>query len=149
MSLSASDDPPVRLFDRRLYGGPAGVGRDADVKGHDDICTETLLMANRRLGGEFVSASVDVGLEDNCVVGDLPEMFEAKALEAAAVRQYRAVPLHEAVKPAQGFDDLDAGSRDIVDVVLEKLRSNETIFLHPNGIDVECDEARNSIPAMG
>ncbi len=42
-----------------------------------------------------------------------------------------------------------AGSRDIVDVVLERLSSKETIFLHPKGIDIECDEARDSIAAMG
>jgi aminoglycoside 3-N-acetyltransferase len=37
-------------------------------------------------------------------------------------------------------------SRDIVDVVTGKLRDNETVFLHPYGIDEECDEARASIP---
>jgi len=36
-------------------------------------------------------------------------------------------------------------SRDIVDVVIERLKENETIFLHPTGVDEECDEARASI----
>src|SRR5215813_6988465 len=31
-----------------------------------------------------------------------------------------------------------ARSRDIVAVVVEQLRINETIFLHPKGVDVEC-----------
>lgn len=36
-------------------------------------------------------------------------------------------------------------SRDIVKVVVEQLRNNETIFLHPLGVDGECDEARASL----
>jgi aminoglycoside 3-N-acetyltransferase len=32
-----------------------------------------------------------------------------------------------------------------VEVVLDRLRENETVFLHPPGVDVECDEARASI----
>jgi aminoglycoside N3'-acetyltransferase len=39
-----------------------------------------------------------------------------------------------------------ARSRDIVNVVMERLRSNETAFLHPPGNDHQCDEARASIP---
>jgi aminoglycoside 3-N-acetyltransferase len=38
-----------------------------------------------------------------------------------------------------------ASSRDIVAVVTEQLRTNETVFLHPKGVDVECDEARESL----
>lgn len=38
-------------------------------------------------------------------------------------------------------------SRDVVEVVSAQLRANETVFLHPFGIDEECDEARSSIPA--
>jgi len=37
-----------------------------------------------------------------------------------------------------------AQSQHIVAVV-EQLRMNETIFLHPKGVDIECDEARESI----
>jgi aminoglycoside N3'-acetyltransferase len=36
-------------------------------------------------------------------------------------------------------------SRDVVDVVLERLRLDETVFLHPAGVDAECDEARLSL----
>ena len=36
-------------------------------------------------------------------------------------------------------------SRDIVETVVERLRAEETIFLHPYGVDEECDEARASI----
>ncbi len=36
-------------------------------------------------------------------------------------------------------------SRDIVDVVTERLKENETTFLHPMGVDEECDEAWKSL----
>jgi aminoglycoside 3-N-acetyltransferase len=38
-----------------------------------------------------------------------------------------------------------ARSSDIVEVALARLRENETVFLHPVGVDIECDEARASI----
>jgi aminoglycoside 3-N-acetyltransferase len=38
-----------------------------------------------------------------------------------------------------------ARSCDIVDVVAEKLRADETRFLHPAGVDEQCDEARDSL----
>ena len=37
-----------------------------------------------------------------------------------------------------------ARSRDIVAVVTERLGTDETTFLHPSGVDEECDEARAS-----
>jgi len=36
-------------------------------------------------------------------------------------------------------------SRDIVPVVTEHLKENETTFLHPQGFDEECDDARASL----
>jgi len=36
-------------------------------------------------------------------------------------------------------------SRDIVEVALEHLKQDETVFLHPPGVDEECDKARASI----
>ncbi|HSK81043.1 MAG TPA: AAC(3) family N-acetyltransferase [Thermoanaerobaculia bacterium] len=38
-----------------------------------------------------------------------------------------------------------ARSRDIVEVATLRLREDETVFLHPPGIDLECDEARASL----
>jgi aminoglycoside 3-N-acetyltransferase len=38
-----------------------------------------------------------------------------------------------------------ARSRDIVEVALARLREYELVFLHPVGVDIECDEARASI----
>ena len=36
-------------------------------------------------------------------------------------------------------------SQDIVEVVTARLRQNETIFLHPRGVDEECDDAWMSL----
>ena len=36
-------------------------------------------------------------------------------------------------------------SRALVDIVTPRLRLNETTFLHPYGVDAECDEARASL----
>jgi len=38
-----------------------------------------------------------------------------------------------------------ARSRHVVATVTDRLRANETVFLHEPGVDVECDEARASI----
>ncbi|MBW6465985.1 MAG: AAC(3) family N-acetyltransferase [Brevefilum sp.] len=38
-------------------------------------------------------------------------------------------------------------SRDIVDVVISQLEKNETAFLHPPGVDEQCDQARASMVA--
>lgn len=40
-------------------------------------------------------------------------------------------------------------SRDVVEAVVERLRTNETMFLHAIGHDVECDAARASLPDEG
>ncbi|BCX05556.1 MAG: aminoglycoside 3-N-acetyltransferase [Candidatus Roseilinea sp.] len=40
-----------------------------------------------------------------------------------------------------------ARSRDIVDVVSAQVRANPTVFLHPPGVDEECDEAWDSLRA--
>lgn len=39
-------------------------------------------------------------------------------------------------------------SRDIVRVVTEHVQRNETVFLHPPGVDEECDEARASLASL-
>ena len=39
-----------------------------------------------------------------------------------------------------------AQSRDIVAVASEHLKANETVFLHPRGVDEECDDAWASLP---
>lgn len=38
-------------------------------------------------------------------------------------------------------------ARDVIEAATMRLRSNETVFLHPRGVCTECDEARNSMEA--
>jgi aminoglycoside N3'-acetyltransferase len=38
-----------------------------------------------------------------------------------------------------------ASARDVVATVMGRLRTNETVFLHEPGVDIQCDEARASI----
>jgi len=42
-----------------------------------------------------------------------------------------------------------ARAQDIVRVATERLRVDETAFLHPHGVDDECDAARASLPDAG
>ncbi len=39
-------------------------------------------------------------------------------------------------------------SRDIVKVVTQQIQNNETVFLHPPGVDDDCDEARASLSSL-
>lgn len=39
-----------------------------------------------------------------------------------------------------------ARSRDIIAATTDHLAADETVFLHPTGVDAECDEARASPP---
>ena len=38
-------------------------------------------------------------------------------------------------------------ARHVVEAALQRLRAEETVFLHPPGVDHECDEARASLAA--
>jgi aminoglycoside 3-N-acetyltransferase len=56
----------------------------------------------------------------------------------SAGRQIRGIVGHGAARLMR--------SRDVVETALDRLRQDETVFLHPPGVDVECDEARASLP---
>jgi aminoglycoside N3'-acetyltransferase len=36
-------------------------------------------------------------------------------------------------------------ARDVIEIAVRRLQEDETVFLHPPGIDIECDQARASI----
>ena len=55
----------------------------------------------------------------------------------AEERQHRGVVGHAEARLAR--------SQDIVEAALARLRENETVFLHPIGVDTECDGARASL----
>jgi len=49
--------------------------------------------------------------------------------------------------PVGHAEGLLARARDVVRVVTAHLGQDELVFLHPPGVDAECDEARASVPA--
>ena len=59
----------------------------------------------------------------------------------AAARQRRGTVGHAGARLIR--------SRDVVEIALDRLRKDETVFLHPPGVDHECDEARASLKASG
>jgi len=113
-----------------------GVGHDADTTIH---LAETMAGVRYRRPKYAVvwngaqAARVDYTEIDHCCQNFnlVDEWLDA------GHRQRRGVVGHAEARLAQ--------SRNIVEVVLERLRQNETVFLHPPGVDVECDEARASI----
>ena len=68
-------------------------------------------MLSRRFRAEGVLAAVNVRPEDDGVFRDLTQVLKAEALKAAAVGEGRAVPLHEAVQPAEVFHDVHTGTQ--------------------------------------
>ena len=88
------------------------VGRgnlDALVEGHGYVAAEVGLYAHALLRAHEDVPPVYVGVEAHAVLAYLPQLGEGENLEASAVREYRAVPGHEFVQPAEGFDELVAG----------------------------------------
>ena len=59
-------------------------------------------------------------------------------------------PVHAQRRGAVGHAEARlARSREIVRVAVEHLRADETVFLHPAGVDADCDLARESLPPSG
>ena len=84
----------------------AGIGR-AHVKRHGDVGTQRLLDIHGLFRADKLPGAVQVALEGNPFLLDLPDSRKGEYLESAAVRQDRAVPAHELVQAArflhQGF----------------------------------------------
>ena len=76
-------------------------------------------MATARSGVSSRSVAVDVRAEDGGMVGDLAGGGEAVDLEAAAVGEDRAVPVHEAMQAAHLGDEVVAGAEGEVIGVAE------------------------------
>jgi aminoglycoside 3-N-acetyltransferase len=113
-----------------------GVGHDADTTIH---LAETMAAVRYRrskyltvlTGGQ--PARYDYDEIDHCCQNfNLLDQW----LEAAQ-RQRRGIVGHAEARLTR--------SRDIVEIALDRLRENETAFLHPPGVDDECDEARASL----
>ena len=83
----------------------------AFVEGHDNICPQRILDVDGRFRSHHVFGTVDIGFEGNSFLCDFTEFTQGKNLEAAAVRENRAIPVHELVKSAGLSNDILAGSQ--------------------------------------
>ena len=68
-----------------------------------------MLDLHRRFGREGLQAPIQVGMELDALLGDLPQVRQAEDLEPTAVGQDGPVPMHEAMEPAGLFDQVGPG----------------------------------------
>ena len=131
-----ADSPVGRARDRDAQVLLLGVGHDADT---------TIHLAENEAGVRY-RRPVHVTVLDRGrpVRFDYAEIDHCCARFALvddwleADRRQRRGPV------AHGVGRL-ARARDVVRVVTARLRESETVFLHPRGVDVECDEAWDSL----
>ena len=70
-------------------------------------------------------AAVQMGLELHAVFIELAQLGQREHLESAAVGQYRAIPVHEAVQPARLGDQILAGAQmQMIGVGEDNLRAD-------------------------
>ena len=84
------------------------VGRGALVEHHDDVGPQIFLDGDAAFRGEAVVGAVEVALEGNAVGVDGARIAQAEHLEAAAVGQDGAGPVHEPVQATQIADQFVA-----------------------------------------
>ena len=115
---AAARDGPGLGQRQRVGGGRLG-GREvqADVQRHDDV------RAERFLGATTLSGVKKSGVPSRCerkrdaIGGHLAQRRQTPDLEAAAVREQRTIPAHEAVEPAEAAHGVRAGpQRQVVSV---------------------------------
>ena len=80
------------------------------VESHDDVRTEILLDLHRTLRTNECRRTVEVILEVDSLLGNLPQLGQGENLEPPAICEYRSLPAHELVQTALSGDDLFAGS---------------------------------------
>src|SRR5208283_1871087 len=138
--------PGGRLFgalgpaNRALYGlRGVLIGNgiwSAFVKAHHDVGAQVSLDADSRLGGEQVAGAVDVRLKPDSFFFDFVYPGQAEDLEPAAVGQYRMVPAHKFVKPAQARHSLVPRAQvEVICICKDDLRSERLQFVRGNAFD--------------
>ena len=103
---------PRRPAHRQPHGfGGVGLARRirrAFIEDHGDIGAESVLDFDRALGRQFMPGAVEMGLEDDAVIGDLAEIGQRHDLETARIGEDRSRPVHEPVQSAEPGDDIGA-----------------------------------------
>lgn len=131
-----SDSPVGRARDHDAQVLLLGVGHDANT---------TIHLAENEAGVRYRRAvHVTVLARGRPVRFDYAEIDHCCARFALVDDWLEAGGLQRRGPVAHGIARL-ARARDIVGVVTSRLRHDETVFLHPPGIDVECDEAWRSL----
>ena len=80
------------------------------IERHNDVRAEVFFYLHCLFGREKVFAAVHVRGKFYARVGDFVEFGKRKHLKAAAVRENRAIPVHEFMQAARLFDKLVAGA---------------------------------------
>jgi len=133
------DSPVGRVYE---LGGKVlliGVGHDADTTIH--LAESLAGVRYRRPKSAFV---LEDGRPKRVEYGEIDHCCQHFNLVDGWVEEKR-LQARGTVGDAQARVIL---SRDVVDVVTERLHLDETTFLHPVGIDKQCDEARQSLAAL-
>jgi aminoglycoside N3'-acetyltransferase/RimJ/RimL family protein N-acetyltransferase len=132
------DSPPGRVHALDGQVLLLGVGHDADTTIHLAELLAGVRYRRRAHATIFRDGRptrVEYGENDSCCA----RFALADEWLDAGGRQRRATVGHAEARLAR--------SRDIVGAVVARLSAEETLFLHPPGVDAECDEARASLPA--
>ena len=128
---------------------PVGRARDHDAQvlllgvGHD--ANTTIHLAENEAGVRYRRAVHVTVLESG-----RPERFDYREIDHCCARfalvddWLEAMGLQRRGAVGHGVARL-ARARDVVRVVMSRLLENETVFLHPRGVDVECDDAWSSL----
>ena len=104
--IAAALRPAHRHLHARLDLSQRPVGARAFIERHHDIGAEQAPDFHAAFGGEHMLAAVEMAAEFDPFLGQLVEVRQAHHLIAAAVRQDRAIPVHEFVQPAKARNPL-------------------------------------------
>ena len=130
------DSPVGRVLDLGGYVLLLGVGHDADTTVH-----LAEYMAGVRYRRRKYVTVLQCGVPSRYEYEEIDHCCERFALVDDWLDE-RDLQRHGVVGHAEARL---VSARDVVDVVLERLGADETVFLHPLGTDAECDEARASL----
>lgn len=134
------ESPPGRVYSLDGQVLLLGVGHDADTTIH---VAENLAGVRYRLP-KYVMTRDPQGRPHRYDYAEIDHCCERFALMdewlAQGERQRRGMVGHGTARLAR--------SRDIVDAATARLRDDETVFLHPPGVDAECDAARDSLTGL-
>ena len=134
--LLATLEPADRALRRLLRVVVVGRIRHTFIERHDDVRAECHLDLHRDFRREELLRAVDVRAERHALLCDLAQIAEAEDLKPAAVRQDRAVPVHELVQAAGLADEIHARPQEeVVGVRQDDARAEIVQFVRRDALD--------------